>query len=253
MPVSLAAVGLLLLAAGVASTQDTLPPVPPSRPASAQNTLPPVPPSRPPASVQHLNYSKPAFPLGDKEVDDIRQVQNALPKRRPTGLTNEQMDYLIQLLPPDPERMFRLYSEEEMHEQIRQEDRERTPKVNTVFPDEPPVTTERYAARQFPRQVMLAEAAYVNYKRLYFEDKNSERYGWDLGILQPLVSNALFYKDLALLPYHFASRPLDCIESSAGYCQPGDPVEYLCDPPNLSVTGSLGDAAAIIGLIAIFP
>jgi hypothetical protein len=30
-------------------------------------------------------------------------------------------------------------------------------------------------------------------------------------------------------------------------------VPYLCYPPYLSSTGALGEAAAIIGLIAIFP
>jgi hypothetical protein len=163
------------------------------------------------------------------------------------------MDYLIQLLPPDPQRMFRVYSEDELREQIRQENREKSPPERAVFPDEKPVTTETYVARRFPPQVALAEPAYVNYERLHFQDLNSERYGWDLGIIQPVVSTGKFVADVALLPYRCASRPFDCIESSAGYCLPGDPVPYMCYPPYLSTTGALGEAAAIIGLIAIFP
>jgi len=235
MAAKLVAVAGLLLAAGIASAQAP----------DWQR------PSSPPAPVVPLHNVKPAYPTA--APDDIRQVQAAAAPRRMPGITTEQMDYLIQLLPPSPERMFRIYSEEQLHEQLRQEDRERTPKTNPIFPDEPAVTDQKYAPRQFPPMVAVAEPAYVNYKRLYFEDKNSERYGWDLGILQPVVSTGLFVGDLVLLPYHFASRPFDCVQSSAGYCLPGDPVPYLLDPPNLSVTGAVGEAGAIMGLIAIFP
>jgi hypothetical protein len=233
MPAKLIALSLMLLAAGLAPAQ-----------------WPQPQPSRP-SGVIPLTMVKEA----DPNFGAIQQVQNTViaPRRTP-GLTPEQIDNIIQLLPPDPQRMFRLYSEDELHEQIRQEDREKTPKdTKSIYPPERPVTDEPYVARKYPPQVCLAEPAYVNYKRLYFEDKNAERYGFDLGFVQPFGAGGLFFADLALLPYHFASRPLDCIQSSAGYCLPGDPVPYLLDPPNLSVTGSVGEAAAIIGLIAIFP
>ncbi|HEX5271930.1 MAG TPA: hypothetical protein VFW33_15635, partial [Gemmataceae bacterium] len=85
------------------------------------------------------------------------------------------------------------------------------------------------------------------------QDLNSERYGWELGFTQPFVSAGLFFLDTALVPYHCASRPFDCVQSSAGYCLPDSPVPYLIYPPELSVTGSVGEAAAILGIIAIFP
>ena len=44
--------------------------------------------------------------------------------------------------------------------------------------------------------------------------------------------------DVGLLPYHFASRPFECVESSAGYCLPDLAEPYLIYPPELSVTGA---------------
>jgi hypothetical protein len=226
--------------------------------------MPPLPPatapSRPPAALPpQVNYfhlhktANPPLPRIPVEVGTIRQVQALQPPRTPSTFISDQMDYLIQLLPPSAERMFRIYPEDQLREQIRQESREKTPPERAIFPEERPVTTEKYAARLFPGRVALAEPAYVNHKRLYFQDINSERYGWELGFAQPFVSTGKFFVDLALVPYRFASRPCDCIESSAGDCLPGDPVPYLCYPPVLSTTGALGEAGAILGLIAIFP
>jgi hypothetical protein len=149
--------------------------------------------------------------------------------------------------------MFRIMNEDSLREQIRQENREATPRQPAVFPEEVPVTTDPFAPRQFAAQVASVEPAYVLYKRLYFEDINTERYGWELGFFQPIVSAGRFFVDTALVPYRFASRPFDCIESSAGYCLPESPVPYLIYPPDLSTTGALGEAAAILGLIAVFP
>ena len=99
----------------------------------------------------------------------------------------------------------------------------------------------------------VVEPAYVCYDRIYFEDKNSERYGWDLGFVQPLVSGGLFYWDFLTWPYQAGINPLRRFETSAGYCLPGDPVPYLIYPPKLSWTGAIFEAGAIVTLIAIFP
>ncbi len=179
-------------------------------------------------------------------------MQGFAPRPAPAQ-TNDQMDYLIQLLPPPRDRLFRLYNEDALREQIRQEGRSVIPRQPTVFPEEQPVTAEPYSPREFAPEVALAEPAYVNYKRLYFQDVNTERYGWELGFVQPIFSAGRFFADLAVVPYRFASRPFDCVESSAGYCLPDSPVPYLLYPPDLSVTGAMGEAGAILGLIAILP
>ncbi len=258
-PAKLAAAALLLVAGGLANAQDVpppLPPLPPAPPAAWKPTVPeppplPVPPA--PAAAMHPHHLK-AVKHADAQPPaggEIVQAQALQPRTVVPGA--DQMDYLIQLLPPPPDRLFRVMNEDALREQIRQENRSAVPRQPAVFPEERSVTNEPYAPREFVGQVALVEPAYVNYKRLYFQDLNSERYGWELGYAQPFVSTGLFFADLALLPYHFASRPFDCVESSAGYCLPDSPVPYLIYPPELSVTGSVGEAAAVLGLIAIFP
>jgi hypothetical protein len=115
------------------------------------------------------------------------------------------------------------------------------------FPRDP------YTARTFQPGVEQVEPMYVCYGRLYFEDKNTERYGWDLGMLQPLVSTGKFYADLLSFPYHYGTRPCQRFEADAGYCLPGDPVPYLIYPVELSLTGGLLEAGTTVGLYAIFP
>ena len=76
----------------------------------------------------------PALPAAQAEPGAIRQVQYQAP-RTPAGLGTDQMDYLIQLLPPGYERLMRVYSEEQLREQIRQEGREKTPPERAIFPE----------------------------------------------------------------------------------------------------------------------
>jgi hypothetical protein len=116
-----------------------------------------------------------------------------------------------------------------------------------------PLTKASYAPRAYQPSVQTVEPYYVCYDRLYFEDINTERYGWDLGMMQPLVSTGKFAIDLFRFPYNFGTRPCQRFEASAGYCLPGDPVPYLIYPVELSVTGGLLEAGTAVGLAAIFP
>jgi hypothetical protein len=100
---------------------------------------------------------------------------------------------------------------------------------------------------------MLVEPYYTCYGKLLFEQKNFERYGWDLCFITPFVSAAAFGVDLALLPMHLATDPLSHCECSSGYCLPGDPVPLLLYPPEITVTGSIAEAGTVLALIAIFP
>lgn len=122
----------------------------------------------------------------------------------------------------------------------------------TNYYDHPGVN-QTYAPRVFVPSAMRVEANYLCYGRLYFEDKNSERYGWELGPLQPFVSTLKFYKDVLSLPYNYGTRPCQRFEANAGYCLPGDPVPYLIYPVEASLTGGLLEAGTIVGLYAIFP
>jgi hypothetical protein len=169
------------------------------------------------------------------------------------GEGDDISEYKIQLEPPGSDRVFIRDSEKNLQERMRQEARNRKNIERIVFPEEPPLTTESYTPRSFPPMTEAVEPNYVCYGRLEFERKNSERYGWDLGIIQPLVSAGAFYFDVVALPYHAGTdicRKYDC---SAGYCLPGDPVPFLLYPPRISLTGSILEAGTIVALYGIFP
>jgi len=196
-----------------------------------------------PAPTPLVQQDKPK--ASDAPSDDRKSTD------APVGAGMEQ--YQIQLTLPDPARLFRADSERMLQERIRREARTRTREERVEFPKEPVVSTDPYQPRAFPPMTEWVEPYYVCYGRLYFEDKNAERYGWDLGFVQPLVSLAYFYYDVALLPYHMGTEPCRKFECSAGQCLPGDPVPYLIYPPQLSLTGAFLEAATIVSLFAIFP
>jgi len=115
------------------------------------------------------------------------------------------------------------------------------------------LTVATYQPRLFNPMMTEVEPNYVIYRRLFFEDKNSERYGWELGMLQPLVSLGKFVGDTVTLPYKFAEFPRLRYDSSAGLCLPGDPVPYMIYPPGLSATGAAAQAGVTVALFFIFP
>ena len=122
------------------------------------------------------------------------------------------------------DRLYRLESEADLQRRIIEEGKQREPpeaEVAKSFPtDYQPLSNEAYSGRQFPPVTEYVEPHYVCYHRLYFEEKNTERYGWEIGFLQPAISAGYFYKDFFLLPYHFAMEPCQRFECSAGSCLP---------------------------------
>jgi hypothetical protein len=136
---------------------------------------------------------------------------------------------------------------------MRQERRDYAGGDPIVFPDRPELTTESYQPRKFEPIVCLVEPNNVVHRRLYFEEKNAERYGWELGALQPVVSSLYFFRDVLLLPHNLATHPHRRFESSAGQCLPGDPVPYLLYPPELTGSGLLAEVGAIALLAVAFP
>ncbi len=167
----------------------------------------------------------------------------------------ETQEITIQLEPPGPAGLFGSRdSESGLQERMRQEARDQKIAPERIyFPEEPVLSTQAYASRKFPPMMETVEPNYVCYGRLLFEEKNSERYGWDLGFIQPFVSGGKFFFDVAALPYHIWTAPCRRYECSAGYCLPGNPVPYLWYPQELSLTGSVMEAGTVIALIAMFP
>jgi hypothetical protein len=243
----------------VIKSTDT-PPVPSPTVIKASEPLPPLPPSPgPPPSKQashEVVNSAPQSALPEKTEYTIRPAAfqpqiGTLDDRRASE--ERTLDQTIQLEPPGMERVFRLESEASMQERMRQEGKSKLQVEKVAFPDETVVSREPYPGRHWPPQIEEVEPNYVCHGRLLFEDKNTERFGWDFGIVQPIVSTAKFYADIVTLPYHVATAPCRQHECSAGLCLPGDPVPYLIYPPEISVTGSLAEAASVLGILAVFP
>jgi hypothetical protein len=105
----------------------------------------------------------------------------------------------------------------------------------------------------YPAMRSLTEPDYVVHRRLYFEDKNSERYGWDVGIAQPFVSALYFYTDVLFWPAQLASNPHERYETSAGKCLPGSPVPYYLYPPEIDLWGVAAQAGIITGAAFALP
>jgi hypothetical protein len=158
---------------------------------------------------------------------------------------------------PDPQRVFRLESEALLMERMARE----APQGINPFglryqflpPSYPPAPPPGIVTRPWQPMPEIIEPAYLCYGRLYFEQLNAERYGWDLGPLHPLISAGVFYWDVATLPYHAATDPLRRYECNTGYALPGDPMPLLLYLPKPSLTGALAEAAVIGVLFAIFP
>ncbi len=181
----------------------------------------------------------------------FQNIDKGMPK---IGSNEENQEYFVQLEPPGPQRLFQLESEKRLQERMRQEALEQPSPSRLEFPQYKPLTEEKTPPnREWPAQTMQVEPNYVCYNRLYFEQINVERYGWDLGFAAPFVSAGEFFKDVVLLPYHMGTDPCRRQECNAGYCLPGDPVPMLCYPPRLSLTGAAAEAVVVLGLAAIFP
>lgn len=99
-----------------------------------------------------------------------------------------------------------------------------------------------------PTRVLL-EPGYVVHRRLLFEEMNSERYGWELGMFQPFLSTAYFWKDTLFWPSHLASNLFERFDTSAGKCPPGSPVPYLLYPPKITFRGGVVGAATVLGVV----
>lgn len=148
-------------------------------------------------------------------------------------------------------------------ERLRQEEREygRDPFAKYPptlrFPVNPPigggVAYQPKTLTYSPMQVRY-EPLYVVHRRLHFEEKNAERYGWELGIIQPLVSAAYFYKDVLLWPNSLASGvAYGFWDTNVGKCLPGSPTPYLLYPPGLTITGSVVEGLFVTGVAFAIP
>lgn len=164
-----------------------------------------------------------------------------------------EAEFEVRIDLPGPERLFRRESEEEVFERIRQQERQAGGSGRVIFPEEVAISTEPYAPRCFPVCTLLVEPSYVCHGRLYFDQPNFERYGWDLGMLTPAINLGRFYTDVITMPYQMGTRPTEHYDCSAGKYLPGDPTPLYLYPPEFSLTGLVFQAGAFIGGAFAFP
>jgi len=141
---------------------------------------------------------------------------------------------LLRLDLPGPQGLFRLESEDQLRERLRQEAKQRpgVARGNLEFPDDRiTLSKEPFPTRYWQQQVEVVEPYYVAYRKLYFNQINLSRYGWDMGVLAPLISAGTFVVDFASMPLQILSDPCRCFEYNTGYFLPGDPVPFLLYPP----------------------
>lgn len=166
----------------------------------------------------------------------------------------KQPIYAIQLEVPSIDRVaISVESDAQLKERIRQENRGHENLERVIFPVDPVISTETYQGRKWYPMRMEVAPYYVCHGRLRFQQINFQRYGWDLGILAPLVSWGTFLFDFVTLPYHLAMEPCRCFEYNTGWCLPGDPVPLLLYPLHISPTGFVAEVGTILTLVAVFP
>lgn len=270
-----------------------LPPVPVPPPKLPPTSNPPRPyqplqPADAPSGTvpgRTVNFQKP--PGSESTIPTVQPIP--VPKLdpptkkgdepRPTNpmKTTPDLSTLDQLSLPEGlerSRVFRLDSDRTMRKRITMELIEESRRVKTKDPIDPKVMATNYAnyptvapiapegavyqpkmiTQNYPPMQAFVEPSYVVYRRLYFEDKNSERYGWEVGLMQPALSALIFYKDLLLYPARFGSNLFERYDTSAGQCLPGSPVPYFLYPPEIDLFGGTLGAATIVGAaFSVFP
>ena len=81
-----------------------------------------------------------------------------------------------------------------------------------------------------------------------------EGYGHSAGpVLQPVLSGAHFFLNIATLPYQMGMSPPNECEYALGYYRPGSCAPWLLPPIPLSVRGALLEAGAVTGGIFLIP
>lgn len=204
---------LLCLALGLRLPAQATPPMLAPRLEAVLETPPPIAPPPPvsPAALQR--------PLSSQAEVEETQIFHPL----------------LRLELPGPQVLFTIESELQFRERLKQEARTRPGGVSRgrlEFPDDRIVLSkDRAPSRNWQQQVEVVEPYYVGYYKLYFNQINMSRYGWDFGILAPLTSCATFFIDFATMPYQFWLSPCRCYEYNSGLFLPGDAVPLLLYPP----------------------
>jgi hypothetical protein len=124
----------------------------------------------------------------------------------------------------------------------------------TLKPTVAPGTKYVAKTETMPPRHVTYEPGFIIHRHLHFEERNSERYGWDLGLATPFISTMAFYKDVLLLPSKLGSSlVVGKLDTNAGKCLPGSPTPYYLYPPGLTITGTAAEGLVVTGLAFVIP
>ena len=113
---------------------------------------------------------------------------------------------------------------------------------------------ERFVGRYHTPITMTWTASQVCHKPLYFEEIALERYGHTAGpLVQPWISGAHFFTNIAFLPYKMGINPMGECQYDLGYYRPGNCAPWMISPIPLSARGALFQAGAITGVNYLIP
>lgn len=122
------------------------------------------------------------------------------------------------------------------------------------LPTECRIRQEVYRPRNWTPSQVAWKASGLCHKPLYFEEVNLERYGHTAGpVLQPVLSSAHFFVNIAVLPYKMGIHPPTECQYTLGYYRPGSCAPWIVPPVPISLRGALVQAAVMSGVGALVP
>jgi hypothetical protein len=235
----------------LAPTPPPLPEPPVLQPIPSQPAALPVPAlptafTRNPAQDTNKKDTLSAY---DKEKEKSKENE------KDEGSSNKKSEYKPMVYtPPNKQDVFRLASDQELDERIRagsKNAKEKFPEVRSK--DDVPQQFQPRVATASPMMLKL-QPSYVVHRRLYFEETNGERAGWDFGVIQPFISTAYFTKDVFFLPHKIGSGFWkNRWDTNIGKCPPGANTPYYLYPPGFTVSGLMLFSTFYTGLPFIFP
>ncbi|MEM9586858.1 MAG: hypothetical protein AAGA03_06220, partial [Planctomycetota bacterium] len=125
---------------------------------------------------------------------------------------------------------------------------------NWGLPKECHLEQVAHQSREWQPTTMTYLASNLCHKPLYFEEVNLERYGHTAGpFLQPVVSSAHFFANIAVLPYKMGVHAPNECQYVLGYYRPGNCAPWIVPPVPISARGALTQTAAMTGLFWLVP
>ena len=122
------------------------------------------------------------------------------------------------------------------------------------LPTECTLGNEQFEDRQFIASTMTWKASALCHKPLYWEDVQLERYGHTAGpVVQPVLSGAHFFVNVALLPYKMGINPPNECQYPLGYYRPGSCAPWMLQPFPLSARGALTATGFYTGANFLIP